>query len=176
MAGIETTNTRAPCPSVRVITQDAKNMITVRRVRSRTPTDKSVFMRMMLKQTSLFVCNYVHHAKALSGKLALYGVCSLSYFAICWSASMRRPIAGPTGKTHGNVRRLNRGLRGRTSIHRKEHSPDRRARRMALHHLNEVRVGWGLELILGGFSTLSIRHRREALSTRAWVSVGRRLR
>ena len=57
MAGIENTNTRAPCPSVRVITQDAKKMSSVRRVRTRTPTDKSVFMMIrMLKQTSLFVC------------------------------------------------------------------------------------------------------------------------
>lgn len=57
MAGMETTNTRAPCPSVRVITQDAKNMTSVRRVSSRTPIYTIVFMRRMLNQTSLFVCN-----------------------------------------------------------------------------------------------------------------------
>jgi hypothetical protein len=57
MVGIDNTNTRAPCPSVRVITQDAKKMSSVRRVRTRIPTDKSVFMMIrMLKQTSLFVC------------------------------------------------------------------------------------------------------------------------
>lgn len=74
MAGIEATNTRAPCPSVRVITQDAKNMMSVRSVRSRTPMDKMLFMKKMLKQTALLVCNYVHHAKALSESqgMALY--------------------------------------------------------------------------------------------------------
>ena len=49
------------------------------------------------------------------------------------------------------MRRLNRGLCRRTSIHRKEHSPNRRVRRLALHHPNQIRVGWGLELVLGDF-------------------------
>lgn len=68
MVGMETTNTRAPCPSVRVITQDAKNMMSVRSVRSRTTIDKIIFMRTMVKQTVLFVSHYVHHVKsALDG-------------------------------------------------------------------------------------------------------------
>lgn len=32
-----------------------------------------------------------------------------------------------------------------------EHLLDRRVRRMALHHLDEVRVGWGLQLVLRDF-------------------------
>ena len=34
---------------------------------------------------------------------------------------------------------------------RSEHPPYRRARRMALHHPTQVRIGWGLELALGNF-------------------------
>ena len=95
MAGIETANTRAPCPSVRVITQDAKNTMSVRRVRSRTPTDESVFMGMMLKQTSLFVCNYVHHAKLLC--VASAPLISSRY---CRTASISGQGGGVGGERH----------------------------------------------------------------------------